>query len=90
MLLTVQEKINEIKTTMGTFLANDRAIFTAKLGLIAAQVKAKSKKEKIKVKMLQEQITLNILGKIIVVVISQQFTSKKKGRSLLDLIFRLW
>ena len=46
LLLTVQERINEIKVTMGTFLANDRAIFTAKLGLLATQVKSKQKKEK--------------------------------------------
>ena len=41
LLLLVLDKINEVKTTMGTFLANDRAIFTAKLGLIAVQVKTK-------------------------------------------------
>jgi len=46
LLLSVLDRLNEIKVTMGTFLANDRAIFTAKFGLLATQVKAKQKKEK--------------------------------------------
>lgn len=44
-LVSVLNSLNDIKTTMGTFLANDRAIFSAKLGSLALQVKSRSSKK---------------------------------------------
>lgn len=38
-LLQVQHEINQLKLEMGTFLANDRALFSARLGLLALKQK---------------------------------------------------